>query len=93
MASPGSSLIPRAVRMSSSSYPWTGVSWVTHGTPRWRVTSSMTPRVMMPSDQCSMEPNVAPSKVISFFGSRPFHIASSSQVWQRASMWVEARPW
>jgi hypothetical protein len=39
------------------------------------------------------EPNVAPSKVISFLGSRPFHIASSSHVWQSASMWVEATPW
>jgi hypothetical protein len=54
----------------------------------------MTPRVMMPSvAQCSMEPKVAPSNVISFFGSLPFHILSSSQVWQRASMWVEATPW
>src|SRR5262249_33058238 len=26
------------------------------------------------------------------FGSRPFHIACSSQVWQSASMWVEAMP-
>ena len=78
--------------MSSSSHPCTGVSWVTLATPRWRGTSSITPRVMMPSAQCSTEPNVAPSKVISFFGSRPFHIDSSSQVWQSASMWVEATP-
>jgi hypothetical protein len=53
----------------------------------------MTARVMMPSAQCSTDPNRAPSNVISFFGSRPFHIDSSSQVWQSASMWVEAMPW
>jgi hypothetical protein len=65
---------------------------VTLGTPRWRGTSSITPRVMMPSDQCSIEPKRAPSKVISARGSRPFHIASLSQVWQRASMCVDAMP-
>ena len=79
--------------MSSSSQPCTGRSCVTDGTPRCRGTSSITPRVMMPSLQCSTEPKVAPSKVISFFGSRPFHIARSSHVWQSASMWVEATPW
>jgi hypothetical protein len=47
---------------------------------------------MMPSAQCSIEPKVAPSNVISFFGSRPFHIASSSHVWQSASMCVDATP-
>ena len=78
--------------MSSSSQPCTGRSQVTDGTPRWRGTSRKTPRVMMPSAQCSTEPKVAPSNVISFFGSRPFHIACSSHVWQSASMWVEAMP-
>src|SRR5260370_6323169 len=63
--------------MSSSSQPWTGASCVTHGTPRWRGTSSITPRVMMPSRQCSIEPKRAPSNVISLRGSRPFHIAST----------------
>ncbi len=49
--------------------------------------------MMMPSRQCSTEPNMAPSKVISRFGSRPFHIACSSHVWQSASMCVDATPW
>src|SRR5258706_533094 len=72
--------MPRFVTMSSSSQPCTGRSCVTHGTPRCRGTSSITPRVMMPSAQCSTAPKRAPSNVISFFGVRPHEVVRRQRV-------------
>src|SRR5215831_15215018 len=67
-------------------------SWTEYREEVWRLTESFR-HAGGRTAFLSTDPNRAPSNVISFFGSRPFHIASSSQVWQSASMWVDAMPW